>query len=245
MSTVPDLAVTSRTKLVWPPNRSLISCCALVDWAAGSSNPPFLSLPNAPPPNATAAMSRIPEMTSRSRARRTTNSPYLCSMTSSPNQVPPGAVADVHGVNLPHNANAVNIGQDRGMATQTRRGSYHHGDLANAPTRAATELARQGGPGAGVLAQAAPQAGGSAPPAPARHSANQGDLIQEVKDHCQALLAESMDAELATTPATDDPETAALNRLRALGLGYLRFALAEPGLFRTAFCHTGSPREKL
>jgi AcrR family transcriptional regulator len=130
------------------------------------------------------------------------------------------------------------------MATQTRRGSYHHGDLANALTTAATELARHGGPEAVVLREAARKVGVSATAA-YRHFANHGDLIHEVKDHCQALLAEYMDAELATNPPTDDPETAALDRLRALGIGYLRFALAEPGLFRTAFCHTDSPREKV
>jgi AcrR family transcriptional regulator len=128
------------------------------------------------------------------------------------------------------------------MATQTRRG-YHHGDLANALTTAATELARQGGPEAVVLREAARQVGVSATAA-YRHFANHGDLIHEVKDRCQVLLAEYMDTELATNPPTDDPRTAALNHLRALGIGYLRFALAEPGLFRTAFCLTDSPREK-
>ncbi|SRR6266516_1697555 len=130
------------------------------------------------------------------------------------------------------------------MATQTRRGSYHHGDLANALTAAATELARQGGPEAVVLREAARQVGVSATAA-YRHFANHGDLIHEVKDHCQILLAGYMDTELASHPPTGDPETDALNHLRALGLGYLRFALAEPGLFRTAFCRTDSPREKL
>jgi AcrR family transcriptional regulator len=128
------------------------------------------------------------------------------------------------------------------MATQTRRG-YHHGDLANALTTAATELARQGGPEAVVLREAARKVGVSATAA-YRHFASHGDLIHEVKDHCQVLLAEYMDAELAAAPPTDDPKAAALSRLRALGMGYLRFALGEPGLFRTAFCQTDSPREK-
>ena len=33
----------------------------------------------------------------------------------------------------------------------------------------------------------------------------------------------------------------ALGRLRATGQGYIDFALAEPGLFRTAFAHGDDP----
>jgi AcrR family transcriptional regulator len=124
-----------------------------------------------------------------------------------------------------------------------RRDSYHHGDLANALTMAATNLARQGGPEAVVLREAARQVGVS-PTAAYRHFANHDDLIHEVKEHCQVTLAEYMDAELAATELSDDPRTAALQHLRAFGVGYIRFALAEPGLFRTAFCRTDSPREK-
>ena len=43
-----------------------------------------------------------------------------------------------------------------------RRDRYHHGDLANALTLAATDLAREGGPEAVVLRQAARQVGVSA-----------------------------------------------------------------------------------
>jgi AcrR family transcriptional regulator len=71
-----------------------------------------------------------------------------------------------------------------------------------------------------------------------RHFASHADLIREVKERCQATLAGYMDEELTRTPPADDPEVEAVRRLRALGTGYLRFAIAEPGLFRTAFCHT-------
>jgi AcrR family transcriptional regulator len=129
------------------------------------------------------------------------------------------------------------------VAREMRRDSYHHGDLANALTMAATTLARQGGPEAVVLREAARQVGVS-PTAAYRHFANHDDLIHEVKERCQVTLAQYMDAEVAATAMSDDPPTAALQHLRALGLGYIRFALAEPGLFRTAFCRTDSPREK-
>src|SRR5262249_21113232 len=151
--------------------------------------------------------------------------------------------ANVYGVNLPHDANAVNIGQDVEMAMR-RRATYHHGDLANALANAATDLARSGGPEAVVLREAARQGGVSATAA-YRHFTNHGDLIHEVKERCQTTLAEYMDAELAAAaPLSEEPQTAAVQRLRALGIGYIRFALAEPGLFRTAFCRTDSPREK-
>jgi AcrR family transcriptional regulator len=124
-----------------------------------------------------------------------------------------------------------------------RRDRYHHGDLANALTVAATDLARQGGPEAVVLREAARKVGVSATAA-YRHFAGHGDLIHEVKERCQAALAEHMRAEVDASPVAADPRDEAARRLRALGQGYIRFALAEPGLFRTAFCHAETPREK-
>jgi AcrR family transcriptional regulator len=116
------------------------------------------------------------------------------------------------------------------------RPSYHHGDLANALTAAATELAREGGPEAVVLREAARKVGVSATAA-YRHFANHGDLIHAVKDVASERLAESLSVQLAATPAEPDPTAEAVRRIRALGVGYLRFALSEPGLFRTAFCN--------
>ncbi len=115
------------------------------------------------------------------------------------------------------------------------RGSYHHGDLANALTVAATQLAREGGPEAVVLREAARSVGVSATAA-YRHFAGHGDLIHAVKERAQTALADRMRAELAAGAPQDDPGRDALRRLRAIGIGYLGFAVAEPGLFRTAFC---------
>jgi AcrR family transcriptional regulator len=123
-----------------------------------------------------------------------------------------------------------------------RRGSYHHGDLANALTTAATEMARQGGPEAVVLREAARQVGVSATAA-YRHFAGHGDLIHEVKERCLAALAERMRAEVEAGDPAPDRRAEALRRLRAIGWGYVRFALAEPGLFRTACFRAESPRE--
>ena len=65
---------------------------------------------------------------------------------------------------------------------------YHHGDLANALTAAATELARDGGPEAVVLREAARKVGVSATAA-YRHFAGHGDLIHAVKELAQERLA--------------------------------------------------------
>jgi AcrR family transcriptional regulator len=120
---------------------------------------------------------------------------------------------------------------------KAHRGSYHHGDLANALTAAATQLARDGGPEAVVLREAARKVGVSATAA-YRHFAGYGDLIHAVKECAQDDLAAAMRAELAASPPLPARSDEVLRRLRAIGAGYLRFALTEPGLFRTAFAHT-------
>jgi AcrR family transcriptional regulator len=116
-----------------------------------------------------------------------------------------------------------------------KRPSYHHGDLANALTTAAIDLAREGGPEAVVLREAARQVGVSATAA-YRHFAGHGDLVHAVKERAAEQLAASMATELAATAPASDAQAEAIRRLWALGRGYLRFALTERGLFRTAFC---------
>jgi AcrR family transcriptional regulator len=156
-------------------------------------------------------------------------------------------------------ANAVNISDECGLRTmhgwdrEHRCGkmrrvpsgksdrSYHHGDLANALTAAATELARRGGPEAVVLREAARQVGVSATAA-YRHFTAHTDLIDAVKDQALASLAAAMEVELAATEALSDPAADGLRRLRALGSAYVGFALAEPGLFRTSCCRVDPAR---
>lgn len=125
------------------------------------------------------------------------------------------------------------------------KAGYHHGDLRNALVEAASELARGGGPEAVVLREAARRVGVS-PTAAYRHFANQADLLQAVKDDGQRRLADSMESVLAETglPAGGDPAAAAKARLLAMGLGYIRFAVAEPGMYRTAFCRVEAHPEK-
>jgi AcrR family transcriptional regulator len=127
---------------------------------------------------------------------------------------------------------------ERGDVRQSARSSYHHGDLAHALGEAATHLAREGGPEAVVLREAARRVGVSATAA-YRHFANHQDLIHAVKERAQGTLAERMEAEVARRCRGGS----AVQRLRAIGAAYVHFALAEPGLFRTAFCRTFEPSE--
>ncbi|MCW7538077.1 TetR/AcrR family transcriptional regulator [Aquabacterium sp. A7-Y] len=115
-----------------------------------------------------------------------------------------------------------------------QRTTYRHGDLRRALTEAGVELARQGGPEAVVLREATRRAG-VVPNAAYRHFANRDELLQAVRAASLAALARAMEAELAALPAAGSAKSRAHAQLRAVGAAYLRFARAEPGLFRTAF----------
>lgn len=121
-----------------------------------------------------------------------------------------------------------------GVLPSSARRSYHHGDLRRALLDAGVELARTGGPDAVVL-RAATRTAGVAPNAAYRHFADRDALLGAVSLHAQALVAAAMERELARLAPLADPLDRARAALRAVGSGYLRFARAEPGLFRTAF----------
>src|SRR3954447_17302420 len=118
--------------------------------------------------------------------------------------------------------------------TATGRTSYHHGSLREALALAAVELARTGGPSAIVLREIARVVGVS-PNAAYRHYATLSELVGVVCRHTRDLMTRSMQAELDRLVALPDPREDAEQRLLAVGRGYVLFALAEPGLFRTAF----------
>jgi AcrR family transcriptional regulator len=121
-----------------------------------------------------------------------------------------------------------------GVLPKTVRRPYHHGDLRRALLDAGVHLAQAGGPEAVVL-RAATRAAGVAPNAAYRHFADRDALLGAVSLHAQAQVAAAMEQELAQVAACEDPLDRARAALRAVGAGYLRFARAEPGLFRTAF----------
>ncbi|MFI6518773.1 TetR/AcrR family transcriptional regulator [Spirillospora sp. NPDC050679] len=119
-------------------------------------------------------------------------------------------------------------------ASTAKRGTYRHGNLRQALLEAGIELARAGGPEAVVLREATRRAG-VVPNAAYRHFADRDALVHAVSLAAMAELARTMEAEQARLPPAADPAEAALARFRAVGAGYLRFARAEPGLFRAAF----------
>ena len=118
------------------------------------------------------------------------------------------------------------------MTGPVRRG-YRHGDLPAALLAAGIDLARAGGPEAVVLREATRRVGVS-PNAAYRHFADHHALLRAVCAAAMGQLARAMEAEQDAVPDLP-PQEAALARLRAVGAGYLRYARAQPGLFRTAF----------
>jgi AcrR family transcriptional regulator len=109
---------------------------------------------------------------------------------------------------------------------------YHHGDLRNALVDAAVAVARAGGPGAVVVRDVARQVGVSHN-AGYRHFASRDELLRAVGERGLAELVRAMEAALALVPGSLDPQERARQRLRAVGRGYVSYALAEPGMFRT------------
>ncbi|AOZ09277.1 TetR/AcrR family transcriptional regulator [Cupriavidus malaysiensis] len=115
-----------------------------------------------------------------------------------------------------------------------RRETYRHGDLRRALLEAGVELARAGGPGAVVLREATRRAG-VVPNAAYRHFASREALLDAVRAAALSALAVAMEAELARLRRGADAAAFARGGLRAVGTGYLKFAQAQTGLFRTAF----------
>jgi AcrR family transcriptional regulator len=116
--------------------------------------------------------------------------------------------------------------------------SYHHGDLTRALVAVATEMAEEGGPDAVVLREAARRTGVSATAA-YRHFEGQEDLLAHVAASAMADLSQWIQTAQARVPDGRDPRRRAIARWRAAGDAYVRFALAHPGLFRTAFSCIG------
>ena len=134
-------------------------------------------------------------------------------------------------------------------AKSPARTTYRHGDLRRALLEAGIALAQTGGPDAVVLREATRRAG-VVPNAAYRHFASRQDLLEAVRSAALSELANAMEAELARARRGKSGQEAARADLRAVGTGYLRFALTETGLFRTAFAtpellgFTGDPARK-
>lgn len=118
------------------------------------------------------------------------------------------------------------------METATRS-SYHHGDLRTALVEIGLELTRAGGPDALRLREATRRTGVTARAA-YRHFADRDALLAAVAARIQDKMAQSM-RERMDDGESDDSVDRVIARLRDLGLGYVEFALDEPGWFQVAF----------
>jgi AcrR family transcriptional regulator len=110
---------------------------------------------------------------------------------------------------------------------------YHHGQLREALVAAGFDLARKSGPDAVVL-RAVSRATGVSHNAAYRHFVDHQDLLNAVADRCMRELADLMQRRVAEVRVRD-AQRRARAEVRAIGRAYVEFALAEPGLFRTAF----------
>lgn len=109
------------------------------------------------------------------------------------------------------------------------RARYHHGDLPAAMIAAGLELTRTGGPDALSLREVARRVGVS-PNAAYRHFASRDAVLGAVSREIESAMAQRMvDSGALSTPSRGT------DLLRAVGMGYIEFALAEPGWFAVAF----------
>jgi AcrR family transcriptional regulator len=115
-----------------------------------------------------------------------------------------------------------------------KRKTFRHGDLRNALVTAGLAMARAGGPNAVILRETTRQAGVS-PNAAYRHFAGQAELLDAVRSACLSRVAAAIEDEMKKHKAGRNPRAFAQKSLRAVGMGYLGFAMREPGMFRTAF----------
>lgn len=124
------------------------------------------------------------------------------------------------------------------------KAGYHHGDLRNALLAEGVELAREGGPDAVAVREAARRVGVSHNAA-YRHFSNRDDYLGQVAALGAVELGHAMERALLKVPGKARPVVRAWARLRATGEGYIAFALDEPGLFRAVFSTKQSPMDKL
>jgi AcrR family transcriptional regulator len=122
------------------------------------------------------------------------------------------------------------------MSTEpaTLRARYHHGNLRQALIDTGLQVTRTGGPTALTLRDLARRLGIS-PNAVYRHFADRDTLLAAVKSRVQHDMAARMADETGHQPDAVSP---AVGRLRAVGLGYIDFAVREPGWFEVAFTDT-------
>ncbi|OBJ72159.1 TetR-like C-terminal domain-containing protein [Mycobacterium sp. 1274756.6] len=116
-------------------------------------------------------------------------------------------------------------------ATRGDHTRYHHGNLAAALVEAGLAATRTAG-AAGLGIREITRRVGVTPNAAYRHFADRRALAAAVSGAIQERMADRMAGVGAAAGSSAD---AAVARLRAVGLGYIGFALDEPGWFSVAF----------
>lgn len=112
-----------------------------------------------------------------------------------------------------------------------RRDRYHHGDLRRAAVEAAIALVEESGHEAFTVERVARRVGVTAP-ALYRHFDGRDALLK-------AVIYEVFLEFVARVDAAVERETEPAAQLRALGVGYVDFALEHPGWFRLQFSRAG------
>ena len=108
------------------------------------------------------------------------------------------------------------------------RERYHHGDLRADLVEATRNLVEEKGPDRFSVSDACRTAGVSTA-APYKHFADREEMLLAVALEGMKRFHQVMEASVAPHPA------GSLDAFVSLGLSYVNFALAEPGVFRLAF----------
>ena len=117
-----------------------------------------------------------------------------------------------------------------------KRSTYHHGDLRAQLIDATRQLVEEKGPDNFSVSEACRRAGVSTA-APYKHFKDKTEMLREVAAGGMIRQSQQMLEELAPHPE------GTLERIVALGRVYVRFANAEPGVFRLMFTWSGDTEE--
>ena len=128
------------------------------------------------------------------------------------------------------------------MSAEQKRASYHHGDLRATLLRVGLELVAEKGINGFTLREVARRAGVSHA-APYHHFPDRGALVRAIVAESYTDLAAALESSAADAGA--DP----VERLQAMGEGYVGFALANPDryrlMFRTELAGEGAETEEV
>jgi AcrR family transcriptional regulator len=114
--------------------------------------------------------------------------------------------------------------------------TYHHGDLRRALVATGLDMGRRDGIEA-LGVREITRAVGVSPNAAYRHFPNRHTLVLAIAIEAQQQLARHIASAMAPRHAKGEAAERVVGRLRNFGLGYIGFALDEPGWYQLA-CYT-------